>query len=84
MPYAISESDGRYVVTSPKGKKWKTTYASRAAAEKGVAYVESRFGRAPSRILPETPSEKSPDAEDTVAERKALGIPPLGEKRGEF
>ena len=44
MVYSIEERGGRFVVISPKGKKWKTTYASRAAAEKGVAYVEGRFG----------------------------------------
>ncbi len=45
MPYGIMKNEaGRYIVTSPKGKPWKTTYPTRAAAEKGVAYVEGRFG----------------------------------------
>ena len=45
MAYSIEENaSGRFVVISPKGRKWKTTYATRAAAEKGVSYVEGRFG----------------------------------------
>lgn len=72
MPYTISERGGRYFVTSPKGKTWKTTYPSQAAAEKGVAYVESRFSGGSSKV-PVPQVEESPD---TAAERKALGIPP--------
>ncbi len=78
MPYSVAKVGTRYVVISPKGKQWKTTYATRAAAEKGVAYVESRF-------TPPSPSSASRagtsateelfDSEDTASERKALGIP---------
>ena len=77
MPYAISESGGRFTVTSSKGKKWKTTYPTMAAAKKAVAYVESRFagGSGPSAVG-SPPSAESPD---TSAERKKLGIPLLEE-----
>ena len=80
MPYTIRESGGRFVVTSPKGKTWKTTYPSRAAAKKGVAYVENRFGGGGG---PTTEVTSTPD-DDTAAERKELGIPPLRVARGEF
>ena len=73
MPYQIvphPKKEGRFRVISEKGKVWKTDYATRAAAEKGVSYVESRFGDSPISSSAETPSE-SPD---TSAERKALGI----------
>ena len=73
MAYRIQEKDGRFVVTSPKGKVWKTTYGSRAAAEKGVAYVESRFAGGSS----ETPAEGTDESPDTSDERKMLGIPQI-------
>lgn len=79
MVYSIEERGGRFVVISPKGKKWKTTYASRAAAEKGVAYVEGRFGGSGSspRAAPLTSGPDLIDTEtDTAEERRALGIPP--------
>lgn len=44
MPYGIESIEGRFHVTSPKGKLWKTTYKSKAAAQKAVAYIEGRFG----------------------------------------
>ena len=78
MPYSIRESGGRYVVTSPKGKRWKTTYASMAAAEKGVAYVESRFSGG-TGVVTSSPPTESPD---TSAERKKLGIPEIPIEEG--
>ncbi len=74
MPYAVAKKDGRYVVTSPAGKTWKTTYPSRAGAEKGVSYVESRFGGASPAASPS--SSSIVDSPDTAEERKALGIAP--------
>ena len=80
MPYSIEQnSSGRYIVISPKGKKWKTTYPTRAAAEKAVAYVEGRFGGSGSspRAAPLTSGPDLIDTEtDTAEERRALGIPP--------
>ena len=67
-------------MTSPKGKRWKTTYATRAAAEKGVAYVESRFGGGGSPSSDTRPSTASDP--DTEAERKKLGIPVLDTEEG--
>lgn len=72
MSYSIvKNSKGRYVVTSEKGKVWKTTYASKAAAQKGIAYVEGRFGGGTG--MPASTAFESPD---TSAERAALGISP--------
>ncbi len=73
MPYTIDKIEGRWRVASPKGKLWKTTYPTRAAAEKGVAYVESRFagGSEPSLVT----STASSDSPDTADERRKLGIP---------
>ncbi len=74
MAYSISKDGGRFSVTSPKGKLWKTTYASVEAAEKAVAYIEGRF--AGDSSLPGQPSI-SEESSDTSAERKKLGIPLL-------
>lgn len=79
MAYSIQEKAGRFVVTSPKGKTWKTTYPSRSAAEDGVAYVESRFAGDSSSPKDSSPSEESPD---TSAERKKLGIPQIETEEG--
>ena len=73
MVYSIEERGGRFIVISPKGKKWKTTYASRGAAEKGVAYVEGRFGGSGSSAREAAPAQADESPED---ERKRLGIPP--------
>lgn len=76
MPYSIAEVGSRFTVTSPKGKVWKTTYPSRAAAEKGVAYVESRFSSLPpSPVSPDEQGGGLFDSEDTTEERVALGVP---------
>ncbi len=79
VPYAIAQNErGRFVVTSPKGKTWKTTYAKREAAEKGIAYVESRFaGGSVSANIPPREEAESPD---TAEERMRLGIPPKEEE----
>ena len=78
MAYTIAKHGDKYWVTSPKGKVWKTKYSSRAAAEKGVAYVESRFAGGSG-----TPSSSaSPESPDTAAERKELGIPDKVEEEG--
>ena len=77
MAYTIiphPKKEGRFRVISGKGKVWKTDYASRAAAEKGVAYVESRFGGGGSPSSDTRPSTESENP-DTSAERKKLGIP---------
>ncbi len=77
MPYGIDKNDrGRWIVTSPKGKKWKTTYVSREAAEKGVAYVEGRFGGAGSTTPPKVETGTLDESPDTAEERILLGIPP--------
>ncbi len=76
MPYSVSQVAGRYVVTSPKGKTWKTDYPSQPAAEKAIAYIEGRFSSAPpSRTVP-PPSEVADNDPDTSKERELLGIPP--------
>ena len=76
MAYGIAKNThGRYVVTSPKGKAWKTTYPTREAAEKGVAYVEGRFGGSGSSPREAAPA-KGEYGEDTAQERKDLGVPP--------
>ncbi len=75
MAYSVAVNEkGRYQVISPKGKTWKTTYASQAAADKAIAYIEGRFS---SPGAPRSEAEISlPDAgPDTTAERLALGIP---------
>ena len=84
--YSVRENEkGRFVVTSPKGKDWKTTYPSRASADKAIAYIEGRFGASPS---PAPPSEATPTGDagtaeaDTSAERRALGIPPVEDEEG--
>ena len=66
-------------MTSPKGKRWKTTYPSMAAAEKGVAYVESRFAGGSSGTVSPPSTRESPD---TSVERKKLGIPELVTEEG--
>lgn len=52
MPYTVQSVGDRFVVTSPKGKKWKTTYASLEAADKAIAYIEGRYGGSPSAGTP--------------------------------
>ena len=79
MPYGIAlNSSGRYEVTSPKGKTWKTTYASQEAAEKGVSYVQGRFGQTTTQEAPISSPEETivEGGADTAAERARLGIPP--------
>jgi len=44
VPYTVSAKGGRFLVTSPAGKTWKTSYASEAAADKAITYIENRFG----------------------------------------
>ena len=72
MPYSVGMRNGRWFVTSPKGKVWKTTYKDEPAAQKAVAYVESRFSGGSSSAKPTQP-EESPD---TSKEREELGIQP--------
>lgn len=90
MAYSIDQNPaGRFIVTSPKGKAWKTTYATRQAAEKAVAYIEGRFGEGGSSPATPTPSSSLDQGEDLPpqsmeeadAERVSLGIPPA--KRNE-
>jgi len=77
MPYAIElNSAGRYVVTNPKGKTWKTTYPSQEAAEKATAYIEGRFSAPGTQESAPEPASGA-DSPDTSVERKLLGIPPL-------
>lgn len=72
MPYSIEKSGGRYVVTSPKGRKWKTTYSSRTAAEKGISYVQSRFTEGPPADIVGATSESAEErGEHTLASMKA-------------
>ncbi len=64
MVYSVAKNaKGRFVVTSPAGKEWKTTYASSAAADKAIAYIEGRFGQP--ALAPSAPSP-SPQAEEIV------------------
>ena len=89
VTYGIDKNPhGRWVVTSPKGTLWKTTYPSRAAAEKAVAYIEGRFGGPGSSPPTEKSQTTSPssspgdqfeeldEAPDTGHDRAILGIPP--------
>ena len=83
MPYSIDRNPaGRFTVTSPKGKIWKKTFASLEAAQKGVEYIEGRYGgRGSSATIPAPSSSPAPEnSPDTKEERLALGIP---EKPGE-
>ena len=80
MPYTIQEAGGRYFVSSPKGKTWKTTYASQAAAQKAISYIEGRYS-APPGIVEAAPAsildgDDLDDAPDTTHDRKVLNIPP--------
>jgi len=60
MAYSVAKNaNGRFVVTSPAGKDWKTTYPSQAAADKAIAYIEGRFG-APA--LAQSAPSPSPEA----------------------
>ncbi len=47
MPYTIVKSNGKFAVVSPKGKTWKTKYATEAAAQKGIDYIAGRFDSSP-------------------------------------
>ncbi len=52
MPYSVAKNEkGRWQVVTPKGKTWKTTYATSAAADKAIAYIESRFGTSPKEAV---------------------------------
>lgn len=73
MPYSINRLGERFVVTSPKGKQWKTTYPSLEAAQKAVAYVEGRFGGSGISVTPAPAAEE--EDPDTSKERTSLGIP---------
>lgn len=77
MAYSISKNaKGRFVVTSPAGKTWKTTYPSSASAEKAVAYVTSRFGGEGGLRVGPAESENVPaENSDTTEERILKGIP---------
>ena len=45
MPYSIKKNaKGRFIVTSPAGRTWKATYATQAAAQKGIDYIVKRSG----------------------------------------
>lgn len=48
MPYSVVPNEkGRFTVVSPKGKTWKTTYPTEAAALKAIDYIQGRFGGSP-------------------------------------
>ncbi len=47
MPYSIVKTNGKFAVVSPKGKTWKTKYATEAAAQKGIDYISGRFNSSP-------------------------------------
>ena len=84
--YSVRENEkGRFVVTSPKGKDWKTTYGTKAAADKAIAYIEGRFGASSPRAPPSeaTPTGDAGTSEaDTSAERRALGVPQVEDEEG--
>ncbi len=76
MPYTVAQNEkGRWQVISPKGKTWKTTYASRAAADKGISYIEGRYGTP-------APSARSPSKEPEMASTELPDdyLPPEGER----
>jgi len=57
MAYTVAKNaKGRFVVTNPAGKAWKTTYPSSAAADKAVSYIQGRFGDPPASSAP-SPSQ---------------------------
>ena len=81
MPYKIvphPKKEGRFRVISEKGRVWKTDYATKEAAEKGVAYIENRSA-GDSGTPSSSASQESPD---TSAERKELGIPEVETEEG--
>lgn len=64
MSYSTRKNaKGRIVVTSPKGKDWKTTYSSQGAADKAVAYIEGRFGVGPAPASRTSPPSLDDDVE---------------------
>ncbi len=63
MPYSVAKNEkGRWQVVTPKGKTWKTTYATSAAADKAIAYIEARFGGTSS---PEAPKASATEDAST-------------------
>jgi len=60
MPYSVASRNGRWFVTSPKGKVWKTSYKDQPAADKAISYIEGRFGA--SAPVSSAPSSPQPDA----------------------
>lgn len=54
--------NGRWFVTSPKGKVWKTSYKDQPAAEKAIAYIQGRFGDA----SPSSPASPGPSPEALI------------------
>ncbi len=64
MPYSVELNEkGRFDVTAPSGKKWKRSYPSQEAAQKGIDYVMSRFGNSS-----ETPAPAAQEAENVEAD----------------
>ena len=58
--YTITElANGRFSVKSSKGRTWKTTYPNRTSAEKGIAYVEKRFGGSSASVTSAPPTARA-------------------------
>ncbi len=77
MPYSTRKnSKGRIVVTSPKGKDWKTSYSSQAAADKAIAYIEGRFGS----DAPSSPASPRSSPQMASTELPEDYVPPEGER----
>ncbi len=76
MPYSVAKNEkGRWQVISPKGKTWKTTYASSAAADKAIQYIEGRFGSGTSATASPRPSPQM-----SSTELPEDYVPPEGER----
>jgi len=81
MAYTVAKNaSGRFVVTSPAGKEWKTTYPSSASADKAIAYIEGRFGEPPASSAPSPSSAPQVVDPEHLSTQDLLDMEAKGER----